>query len=89
LGDKYISGAADEWHTYGLRWTDEYVEAFIDNVSLGTKYYNDQKGNFATWPYDQKFYIILNLAMGGDLGGSIDSSLTEAVYEIDYVRVYQ
>ena len=89
LGDKYISGAADEWHIYGLRWTDEYVEAFIDNVSLGTKYYNDQKGNFATWPYDQKFYIILNLAMGGDLGGSIDPSLTEAVYEIDYVRVYQ
>lgn len=89
LGGKNISDATSEWHVYGLRWTDEYVEAFIDDVSLGTKYYNDRKGEWATWPYDQKFYIILNLAMGGTLGGSIDPNLTEAIYEIDYVRVYQ
>ena len=41
------------------------------------------------WPYDKDFYVILNLAMGGDLGGDIDPSLTETQYEIDYVRVYK
>ena len=88
LGSKVINDAATEWHTYAIQWTAEYIEVFFDDVSLGIKYYNDEKG-WVNWPYDQKFYIILNLAMGGNLGGSIDSSLTEAIYEIDYVRVYQ
>ncbi len=94
LGSKMIDDASTGWHTYGLRWTESYVEAFYDGVSLGARYYNTayNSGNpdtWVAWPYDQKYYIILNLAMGGNLGGGIDSSLTEATFEIDYVRVYQ
>jgi beta-glucanase (GH16 family) len=88
LGSKSFSDATSTFHTYGLKWTSSYVEAFYDGSSLGTKYYNDGSG-WVNWPYDKNFYIILNLAMGGNLGGTIDSSLTEAEYEIDYVRVYQ
>ena len=88
LGGKELPDAASAWHTYSLRWTEDYVEAFIDGASIGSKYYNDGKG-WVNWPYDKPYYIILNLAMGGTLGGAIDSSLTEAVFEIDYVRVYQ
>jgi beta-glucanase (GH16 family) len=88
LGSKTLSDATSTFHTYGLKWTSSYVEAFYDGSSLGTKYYNDG-GGWVNWPYDKSFYIILNLAMGGTLGGTIDSSLTEALYEIDYVRVYQ
>ena len=92
LGSKVFDDASSAWHTYGLRWTESYVEAFYDGESLGTSYYNggyNSPKGWTSWPYDQKFYIILNLAMGGNLGGSIDSSLTEAVLEVDYVRVYQ
>ena len=92
LGSKFLDDADTNWHTYGLRWTESYVEAFIDGVSLGDKYYNggyNSNNGWVKWPYDQKFYIILNLAMGGNLGGTIDSSLTQATFEIDYVRVYQ
>jgi beta-glucanase (GH16 family) len=88
LGSKTFSDATSAFHTYGLKWTSSYVEAFYDGSLLGTKYYNDG-GGWVNWPYDKNFYIILNLAMGGTLGGTIDSSLTEATYEIDYVRVYQ
>jgi Beta-glucanase/Beta-glucan synthetase len=88
LGTKTFDDATTAFHTYGLKWTDSYVEAFYDGTSLGTKYYNDGNGKI-NWPYDKNFYIILNLAMGGTLGGSIDSSLTSATYEVDYVRVYQ
>lgn len=77
-----------EWHTYGLFWTSGTIEAFYDGVSLGSVYANPGN-NWAKWPYDQNFYIILNLAMGGKLGGGINGDMRKAVYEIDYVRVYQ
>ena len=88
LGSKNISSANTKWHTYGLYWTEKTLEAYYDGESLGTVFKKKGK-SFAQWPYDKEFYVILNLAMGGDLGGTIDSSLTEAVYEVDYVRVYQ
>ncbi len=77
-----------DWHRYGMLWTSGTLEAFYDGKSLGTVYANGG-GSWAKWPYDQDFYIILNLAMGGNLGGAIDSGMKMAVYEIDYVRVYQ
>ncbi len=39
--------------------------------------------------FDSDFYMILNIAMGGTLGGTIDPAFTEDSMEIDYVRVYQ
>ena len=92
LGGRFLEDAATNWHTYGLRWTETYVEAYIDGTPIGARYYNSSYNSstpWVKWPYDQKYYIILNLAMGGNLGGGIDSSLTEATFEIDYVRVYQ
>ena len=77
-----------DWHTYGMLWTEGTLEAFYDGVSLGNVYFNSKRG-WVDWPYDQDFYLILNLAMGGTLGGAIDSNMKMAVYEIDYVRVYQ
>ena len=78
-----------DWHTYGLLWTSGTLESFFDGESRGTVYANPGNKNWAKWPYDQDFYIILNLAMGGNLGGAINSSMQMAEYEIDYVRVYQ
>ncbi len=77
-----------DWHTYGMLWTEDTLEAFYDGESLGVIYVNPRKG-WVEWPYDQDFYLILNLAMGGTLGGDIHSDMKMAVYEIDYVRVYQ
>ena len=48
-------------------------------------------GTEVNWPYDQKFYIILNLAIGGALGGDayVNNLKGEAEFLVDYVRVYQ
>ena len=91
LGRKEIGDATTQWHTYGLLWTENYIKAIYDGKELDKIYYNPKRteDNWVKWPYDQNFYIILNLAMGGVLGGAIDPALTEAIYEIDYVRVYQ
>lgn len=88
--ERYTAGAEDEFHVYRLEWTPEYIKTYVDDKVLLT-FYNDGKGNVATWPFDKPFYIILNLAWGGDWGGykGIDESALPATYEIDYVRVFQ
>ena len=79
-----------EWHTYSMLWTDEFVRAFID----GEQYYyapNPYPGtvNLPYWGFNQEFNIKLNLAVGGDWGGTPASSFSEETFEIDYIRVYQ
>lgn len=87
---KKIQNAETEFHIYTLEWTEDEIIAYID----GQKYFafsNDGKGDKNTWPFDQPFYLKLNLAIGGDWGGQqgIDANIFPARYEIDYVRVYQ
>ena len=79
-----------EWHTYSMLWTGEFVRAFID----GEEYYyapNPYPGtvNLPYWGFNQEFYIKLNLAVGGDWGGTPASDFGTQTFEIDYVRVYQ
>ena len=79
-----ITGATSEFHVYSLEWTEESVRIFVD----GTAYYT--LANNSDLPfYDKDFFVILNIAMGGTLGGTIDPGFTEDSMEIDYVRVYQ
>lgn len=50
-----------------------------------------KKKTYESWPFDQPYFIILNLAVGGFWGGKegIDDSIFPQKFEIDYVRVYQ
>ena len=45
--------------------------------------------NTTGMPFDNPHYVLLNIAMGGTLGGAIPASFTEAVMEVDYIRIYQ
>lgn len=87
---KTIQNAETEFHIYAVEWTADYIKGFVD----GEEYFrfdNDGTGNKHTWPFNVPFYLKLNLAWGGDWGGSqgVDETKLPAVYEIDYVRVYQ
>lgn len=84
----YDEKLSSEWHTVGVRWTENRITAYYDDVAVGSY---DNNGTRVDWPYDQDFYIILNLAIGGNLGGSnyVNSLNNEAEFLIDYVRVYQ
>ncbi len=80
----------DAFHTYAFEWRADRLDFFADDQ----KYFTYQKEADATseaWPYDQPFFLILNLAIGGSWGAQegIDQSIFPARYEIDYVRVYQ
>ncbi|WP_075343695.1 glycoside hydrolase family 16 protein [Tenacibaculum agarivorans] len=78
-----ITNATSEFHLYTLEWTETSISMYLDNV----KYY--ELTNASVLPFNENFFLILNVAMGGTLGGAIDASFSEATMEIDYVRVYQ
>jgi beta-glucanase (GH16 family) len=95
---KFISTANSEFHTYQLNWTYEKLEFSIDSVLIYT--YRPATRNTATWPFDKPFFLIMNLAMGGNMGSDpqyetggqkngIDPALNSARLEVDYVKVYQ
>lgn len=87
---RYTDGAEDGFHVYRLEWTEDYIKTYVDG-NLLLSFDNDKKGNVDTWPYDKPFYVILNLAWGGDWGGykGVDESALPATMEVDYVRVFQ
>ena len=77
------------WHCYGMEWTHNHIRGFCD----GEEYFyipnpTPDVDDPATWPFDQKFYLKLNLAVGGSWGGTPDANFTEETYEVDWVRVY-
>ena len=89
-GSIYVNGATSGFHDYTLEWDEDYLKWYVDDVHYFT-YANDQDGNYATWPFDQRFHLLLNIAIGGTWGGQqgIDDSIFPARMEVDYVRVYE
>lgn len=79
----------DTFHTYSFEWTEDKMDWLIDGQLYYT-FQNDKKG-MASWPFDQTFHLILNLAVGGNWGGreGIDENIWPQRMEIDYIRVYQ
>ena len=78
-----ISNASGEYHIYSMEWTDEIIKILIDDKEFVSLINN---GNV---PYDNRHYLLLNIAIGGNLGGDIDPSFSQDRMEIDYVRVFQ
>lgn len=79
---------ADDFHTFAIEWAPGQIDWFYDGVKYHTvtpAVVGDRK-----WVFDQPFFIILNLAVGGTLGGTIglDTKFPKQL-EVDYVRVFQ
>ena len=87
--EMYLAGAEDDFHTYAIKWTHDNITTYVDGqVQLS---YDNRGLGRDDWPYDDPFYVIFNLAWGGDWGGykGIDESALPATMEIDYIRVFQ
>jgi beta-glucanase (GH16 family) len=80
---------ATTFHNYVLEWDADKIDVYLDDKKYFT-FNNDKTGNYNTWPFDKRFHLIMNIAIGGNWGGSkgIDPGLTEATMEIEYVRLY-
>jgi beta-glucanase (GH16 family) len=88
--ERFVATAETGFHLYAVEWTPDFIKGYIDNEPY-FEFANDKKGNKDTWPFYQPFYLKLNLAWGGNWGGAqgVDESCLPAIYETDYVRVYQ
>lgn len=78
-----------KYHTYALDWQEDHIAWYYDGEKIH-EYKNPEReeANWEVWPYDKPFYIIMNVAMGGNLGGKIPEKLESCQMEVDYVRVY-
>ena len=82
-------GAEDDFHTYAILWTAKNITTYVDGkVQLS---YDNRGLGRDDWPYDDPFYVIFNLAWGGDWGGAqgVDESALPCTMEVDYIRVFQ
>jgi beta-glucanase (GH16 family) len=94
-GSSKANPTPGQYHLYQLEWTAEAVRFGLDNVTIMT-FPNDGAGIAATWPFDQPFHLILNIAVGGDWGGyclngrppSFPDDGVQNVMKVDYVRFY-
>lgn len=87
IGRIDIADATSEFHVYAVDWSADKMDFFVDETLYYT--YAPEIKNSSTWPFDANQFILLNIAMGGTLGGNIAAEFDHAVMEIDYVRVYR
>lgn len=84
-----VSDCYQDFHEYSLEWDADEYRIFVDSQLYFT-YKNDGTG-FESWPFDKRFHLLLNLAVGGNWGGQkgIDDTIFPRTMRVDYVRVYQ
>ena len=73
----------ESFQKYTLVWNEAYIRMFVGSA----KYYEIALND--TLPFDQPFFLLINLAMGGALGGNINSTFLQEDFLIDYIRVYE
>lgn len=87
-GNTYtIDGAyPDAYHEFAIEWEPGEIRWFMDGILFSTK--TDADVSPYNWPFDHDFHFLLNVAVGGNLGGPVDNSIFPATMEVDYVRVF-
>ena len=80
---RMIEDASGTFHVYSATWTPREIRISVDGQLVHTLANN---GNI---PFNHEFYLLLNVAVGGNFAGKVDPAFTGCTMEIDYVRVYQ
>lgn len=77
----------NDFHVFGIEWGENYINYYVDDVLYNQITPDDVPGE---WVFNNSFYMILNMAVGGDLPGSPNSdTVFPQEMLVDYVRVYQ
>ena len=84
VGATPVATATSEFHNYTVEWTPDSIKFVVDNQLIHHSFVNS-----VSTPFNSDFFLIMNIAMGGTLGGAIDGEFTQDTMEVDYVRVYQ
>ena len=77
---------SNDFHTYAVEWKKNHIDFYLDDNLYFSADAKDPGAG--TWVYNQPFFLILNLAMGGEFTGDIDPALNKAQMSIDYIHYY-
>lgn len=83
-----VYDAFDAFHVYSVDWSPTKMDFYVDD----TKYFTlNETSDYKTWPFNKRFFLIMNIAVGGNWGGAqgVDNTIFPAKMDIDYVRVYK
>lgn len=83
-----IEGIEDGFHLFAMDWDPDQIRFFVDGEMVYR--FNPEERTEAIWPFDQPFYLILNMAIGGNFGGpEIDETIFPQEFIIDYIRIFK
>ena len=78
-----LKSSSENYHLYTAIWNKDSIQLQVDDEIFLTI------ENTEELPYDNPHYVLLNMAVGGNLGGNLPERWEPQVFEIDYVRIYQ
>jgi len=90
-GEEYVpaTNVTTEFHVYALEWDETEIRWYVDDTLFAVRNDWSSTGGAFPAPFDKPFYILFNLAVGGNYPGSPSTATVFPVtMEVDYVRVY-
>ncbi|HEX5099785.1 MAG TPA: glycoside hydrolase family 16 protein, partial [Polyangiaceae bacterium] len=83
------SGWSNEFHVWRMDWDDQRIDLYLDDQVMNTTELSSMLNADGKSPFKQKAYMLVNLALGGNNGGSLSGTTFPVRYEVDYIRVFQ
>jgi len=85
-----IENATNDFHKYSIDWDEDSITYYIDDKQIirYTKY-DKLDSSHKGWPFDQEFFLIINMAIGGKFGGDVDDSIFPVDFIIKDIKVFQ
>ena len=84
-----VNDFSDNFHIYKFEWSSNKMTFYVDDTPYFI--FADNGSGYSAWPFYKPFFMILNIAYGGNWGGQkgVDDSILPQQMLVDYVRVYQ
>lgn len=88
-GTLIVPSLMDSFHLYRVDWNPDRILGYIDDKLVFT--FENERRTANEWPFDKRFHLLLNVAVGGNWGGAqgVDENIFPATMQVDYVRVYK
>lgn len=88
-GSVNVPKASEDFHEYSIEWDENKIDFFIDGVWYYA--FSNTSNGSSEWPFDKRFHLLLNIAVGGSWGGvqGVDPTVFPQSMKVDFVRVYQ
>ena len=84
-----VTTCYSDFHVYALEWEVKEYRVYVDNKLYFT--FKNEGTGYKAWPFDKRFHLLLNVAVGGNWGGAqgVDNTIFPRQMVVDYVRIYQ